>query len=159
MEWTRSKLKEKKSLSLDVVQSDYLQLLLLRQKVLKEEVMKLTDGNGIARLVEASGFPPVVNSCFSMLRKGAHLVLIGLPKQPIHIENPLPDVIFKSLTLKTVHGRRIWDTWENCEKLISEKKVDPNIVLSHQFPMSDWRSAFDVLMSGAGCKIIVDPQA
>jgi len=130
-----------------------------REKVLKEEVMKLTDGNGIARLVEASGFPPVVNSCFSMLRKGAHLVLIGLPKQPIHIENPLPDVIFKSLTLKTVHGRRIWDTWENCEKLISEKKVDPNIVLSHQFPMSDWKSAFDVLMSGAGCKIIVDPQA
>ena len=40
-----------------------------REKVLKEEVMKLTDGNGIARLVEASGFPPVVNSCFSMLRK------------------------------------------------------------------------------------------
>ena len=38
-------------------------------------------------------------------------------------------------------------------------QVDPNIVLSHQFPMSDWRSAFDVLMSGAGCKIIVDPQA
>ena len=40
-----------------------------REKVLKEEVLKLTDGNGIARLVEASGFPPVVNSCFSMLRK------------------------------------------------------------------------------------------
>ena len=40
-----------------------------REKNLKDEVMRLTDGNGIARLVEASGFPPVVNSCFSMLRK------------------------------------------------------------------------------------------
>lgn len=55
--------------------------------------------------------------------QGAHLVLIGLPKQPIHIEQPLPDVIFKSLTLKTVHGRRIFDTWEQCEKLIKDKKV------------------------------------
>jgi len=129
-----------------------------KEKNLKEEIMKLTNGNGVARLVEASGFPPVVNSCFSMLRKGAHLVLIGLPKKPIHIEQPLPDVIFKSLTLKTVHGRRIFDTWEQCEKLIKDKKVHPEIVLSHEFPMSDWKSAFDVLMSGAGCKIIVDPR-
>ena len=29
------------------------------------------------RLVEASGAPPMVNSCFSLLRKGAKLVLIG----------------------------------------------------------------------------------
>ena len=63
---------------------------------------------------------------YDVYLQGAHLVLIGLPKQPIHIENPLPDVIFKSLTLKTVHGRRIWDTWENCEKLIAEKKVIEN---------------------------------
>ena len=40
-----------------------------KEKNLKDEVMRLTNGNGIARLVEASGFPPIVNSCFSMLRK------------------------------------------------------------------------------------------
>ena len=61
--------------------------------------------------------------CTEIIFQGAHLVLIGLPKQPIHIEQPLPDVIFKSLTLKTVHGRRIFDTWEQCEKLIHDKKV------------------------------------
>jgi len=127
-------------------------------KNLKDEIMKLTNGNGVARLVEASGATPMVNSCFSLLRKGAHLVLIGLPKQPIHIEQPLPDVIFKSLTLKTVHGRRIFDTWEQCEKLIKDKKVHPETLLSHEFAMSEWKSAFDVLMSGTGCKILVNPQ-
>ena len=50
-----------------------------REKVLKEEVLKLTNGNGIARLVEASGFPPVVNSCFSMLRK------VKLPKAKLKV--------------------------------------------------------------------------
>merc|ERR1712130_1066706 len=44
------------------------------------------------------------------------LVLIGLPKSAIHIENPLQNVIFKSITLTTVHGRRIFHTWEQCEK-------------------------------------------
>ena len=36
---------------------------------LKEEIMKLTDGNGVARLAEATGAGPMVNNCFSLLRK------------------------------------------------------------------------------------------
>ena len=87
----------------------------------------INDETSLNRLVEASGAPPMVNSCFSLLRKGAKLVLIGklvsiyficsllvlfwfvlfagLPKSAIHIENPLQNVIFKSITLTTVHGR------------------------------------------------------
>jgi hypothetical protein len=30
----------------------------------------------------------------------------------IHIESPLPNFIFKSITLKTIHGRKIFHTWE-----------------------------------------------
>ena len=66
----------------------------------------------------------MVNKCFSLLRKGAKIVLIGLPKDAIHIEDPLPNVIFKSLTLTTVHGRRIFHTWEQCESLIKQGKVN-----------------------------------
>lgn len=65
----------------------------------------------------------MVNSCFSLLCKGARLVLIGLPKAAIHVEEPLRDVIFKSITLTTVHGRRIFHTWQQCERLILEGKV------------------------------------
>ena len=37
-------------------------------------------------------------------------------------------------------------------------KVKPSLIVSHQFNMSDYQNAFDVLMSGNGCKIVVDPQ-
>ena len=66
----------------------------------------------------------MVNTCFSLLRKGARIVLIGLPKEAIHIEDPLPNVVFKSLTLTTVHGRKIFHTWEQCEALVKEGKVN-----------------------------------
>jgi len=125
---------------------------------LKEKIMEITNGNGIARLVEASGAPPMVNTCFTLLRKGAKLVLIGLPKSAIHVEEPLQNVIFKSLTLTTVHGRRIFHTWEECEKLISEGKVDPTLIVSHEFTMTNWQDAYDALMSGEACKIVVDIQ-
>ena len=82
---------------------------------LETEVKALTSGNGVPRLVEATGAPPVVNNCFRLLRKGGKVVLIGIPKAPIHIEDPMPNVLFKSLTLTTVHGRRIFHTWEACE--------------------------------------------
>ena len=55
-------------------------------------VMKVTDGVGMDRICECTGVPPVVNSTFSMLRKGGHLCLVGLPKQPLHVENVLQDV-------------------------------------------------------------------
>ena len=49
--------------------------------------------------------------------------MVGLPKMPIHIEEPAKNVVFKSIELKTVHGRRIWSTWEDCVGLIADGKV------------------------------------
>jgi threonine dehydrogenase-like Zn-dependent dehydrogenase len=38
-------------------------------KDLKEEIMKMTNGDGIARIVEASGASKMLNMSFSLLRK------------------------------------------------------------------------------------------
>ena len=43
---------------------------------------------------------------------------------PLHVENPLQNIVFKSITLKTVHGRKIFHSWEESEKLIQEKKYN-----------------------------------
>ena len=81
-------------------------------------------------LFQILGAPSMVNTCFSLLRKGARIVLIGLPKEAIHIEDPLPNVVFKSLTLTTVHGRKIFHTWEQCEALVKEGKVNNFVATS-----------------------------
>ncbi|MPC07922.1 L-threonine 3-dehydrogenase [Portunus trituberculatus] len=76
------------------------------QENVTEVIQALTAGNGIGRIVEASGAASLLNASFSWLRKGGQMALIGLPKAPLHVENVTTDVLFKSLTLKTVHGRR-----------------------------------------------------
>ena len=50
-------------------------------------------------------------------RKGGCACLVGLPKQPLHVENVLQDFIFRSITVRTIHGRKIWHTWEQAEVL------------------------------------------
>ncbi|KAM7430023.1 hypothetical protein ABFA07_019211 [Porites harrisoni] len=126
---------------------------------LKEAVFRETSGDGIGCLLECSGAAPLVNNCFSLLRKGGRVVLVGLLKQPLHVENFLQDVLFKSLTLKTIHGRKIFSTWEKSEELLFSNKVDVTPVITHQVPMSQFEKAFELLKSGEGCKIMVDPQS
>jgi threonine dehydrogenase-like Zn-dependent dehydrogenase len=36
-------------------------------------------------------------------------------------------------------------------------RVDVNIAVTHEFPMSQFEKAFEVLFSGEACKIMIDP--
>ena len=66
--------------------------------------------------------------------------------------------IWFSLSMRSVHGRRIFHSWEECEKLIASGQVAPEKTVSHRLPMSDFENAYDILLSGRACKIILDPQ-
>jgi len=123
----------------------------------KNQIMNLTDGNGIGRICEASGAAKMLNTCFSYLRKGGRVSILGLPKQPLHIDNVLQDIVFKSLTITTVHGRRIFHTWQECELLIATKKVNPSLLVTHDFKMDQYNLAFETLLSGNCCKILMSP--
>jgi len=131
----------------------------VRKVDLGAKVMELTGGNGIERICEASGHAPTLNSSFKWLRKGGKMGIVGLPKDAVKLDNPLPDLVFKSLEIHTVHGRRIFHTWEQCEKLIESGQVVPELTVSHRIPMSQYQQAFDALLKGEACKIIMDPQS
>lgn len=65
--------------------------------------------------------------------------------------------VFKALTLKTVHGRLIFHTWKEIERLVGEKQIDIKAVISHRYPMSQFEEAFSTLMKGQACKILMFP--
>ena len=87
---------------------------------------------------------------------GSYFNLVSVQKY-IWIQFHFCISVFKCLTLKTVHGRKIYHTWEEIERLVAEKKVDVTQVVSHRFPMSQYDEAFKVLFNGSACKIIMDP--
>ena len=69
----------------------------------------------------------------------------------------LLSAVFKCATIKTVHGRRIFHTWEKLEPMVAEKKIDVTKVVTHRIPMSQFEEAFKVLFNGTACKIVMDP--
>ena len=54
--------------------------------------MRETGGTGIGRICEMSGSDVMLNSQFSLLRKGGTVVQVGLPRKPLHVENVLQDI-------------------------------------------------------------------
>ena len=56
---------------------------------LGSEIMKITSGNGIERICEASGHAPTLNASFKWLRKGGKMGIVGLPKDTVKFDNPL----------------------------------------------------------------------
>lgn len=65
--------------------------------------------------------------------------------------------VFKALTLKTIHGRQIYHTWVETEKLVADGKIDVKKVITSRFPMSRYEDAFKALFEGKDCKIVLYP--
>ena len=65
--------------------------------------------------------------------------------------------VFKSLTLKTIHGRHIFRTWRESERIIADGRVDVQKIITHRFPMSQFEEAYSVLFAGIAIKVVLDP--
>ena len=59
------------------------------------------------------------------------------------------DVIMRQISLNGVRSY----TWSNCElgmRYISEGKLRLDHFITHEFPLEQWREAFDLLIAGKG---------
>ena len=120
-------------------------------------INSITEGNGVGVVVEASGVPAMLTSAFDLLRRGGKIVVIGLPKSDIVIHDPITNFLMKGLTVKSVYGRKIFHTWKESEKAIAEKKVNPELLVTHKIPLTRYQEAYELLCSGKAMKILLDP--
>jgi len=77
-------------------------------------------------------------------------------KKPLFVENVLQDIIFKSLTIRTIHGRRIFHTWKQSEKLLSQKIINTKPIITHIYPLSQFEHGYQALISGKALKVVFD---
>jgi threonine 3-dehydrogenase len=122
-----------------------------------DEIMKATQGDGVGRIIEASGSAQVLSDCFFYLRKGGRLVLVGNPKEDVVIRRPIQSLIHKEITIKGVHGRRMFDTWEKTQRFLLDDSFPFDVFVTHEFPMSQFEDAFQLIESGKCAKIKLTP--
>ena len=121
-----------------------------------EYLIKETGGLDI--LIDASGNVKSIMEGLRSLCHGGKLYMIGNPKEPLVIDNPMKYLTLKEVTIKGTWGRELFKTWEKAENFILSGKIDLNKVITHRYPMSRYEDAFETALKGEGCKVVLLPE-
>ncbi|PMB54347.1 L-threonine 3-dehydrogenase [Coxiella endosymbiont of Rhipicephalus microplus] len=118
-------------------------------KVMKNLGMK----EGFDVGLEMSGNSGAFCSMLSVMNNGGKIAFLGIPASSFAIDWNL--VVFKSLTIKGIYGRRMFETWYKMINIL-HTGLDLSPVITHEFLLKDFQQAFDVMLSGKAGKVILN---
>ncbi len=118
-------------------------------------VHELTDGNGADVLLEMSGSEAALIEGLSCLTNGGTASILGLYPSRVSLDfNSL--LTFKGVTLHSITGRKMFDTWQTATALLKNERIDISPVITHVFPFSEWEEAMQTMITGESGKVILN---
>lgn len=85
-----------------------------------ERIMELTYGKGVDVAMEMAGPPSSVNNAIDSTRRGGQVVLFGIKDGNLTIPD-FSRLILRGITIHSVIGRRIFETWQISQRVLSQK--------------------------------------
>lgn len=109
-------------------------------------------------VLEMSGNKHAIADGFEAARISGVFVAFGIPKEEIKV-NFGKYLINKELTIFSVFGRKIWETWIQTTELLKSGKIDLEKIITHRFKLSEFEKAMEVMKSGEAGKIVLVPDS
>lgn len=103
--------------------------------------------------LEMSGSPTAFQNMIDVMNHGGKMALLGI--LPDGAPAPWTKVIFKSLVLKGIYGREMFETWYKMISML-QSGLDVTPVITHTFPAEEFQKALDVMLLGQAGKVILD---
>lgn len=120
---------------------------------LSDQVIKLTEGEGVHSLVEFTGNPGAIKDGFKCLQSGGKYVCVGLPSRPVEVDIA-KDIVTREIEMKGNYGRLIPETWYLTEELLISKKINVKPIITHCMALDDYEQAFSLANSKECGKIL-----
>lgn len=120
-----------------------------------QDELGMREGFDVA--MEMSGVPSAMSDILNNCTHGAHIALLGLPKDPYPID--WGKVITHMFTIKGVYGRDMFDTWYHmtfCMESSEKFREAIRGVITHRYAAEDWEEAFKAAASGTCGKVVMD---
>jgi L-iditol 2-dehydrogenase len=117
-------------------------------------VADLTAGRGADIVYECSGAGPAAQQLLTLVRRAVQYALIGLFGKPVAWV--LDQVCYIELTV-TGSNASVPSAWARALALLADGKVQTRPLISHTFPLSGWREAFDLFEQRSGVKMVLLP--
>jgi threonine 3-dehydrogenase len=113
--------------------------------------LRMTEGFDVG--LEMSGNGAAFKGMIDNMVNGGRVALLGIFSDELAID--WGKVIFKGLFMKGIYGREMFETWYKMAAMI-EGGLDISPVITHRFPIDDFRQGFEVMGSGQSGKVILD---
>lgn len=111
--------------------------------------------DGVTVALECAGANLALYQAIKCVQNGGTVVRIGQNPKPIDFSmNVLVD---KAANLQ---GHMGYDTvsWKNCINLLKKGALDMKSMISHRFPLSEWRTGIELMLKQESIKVVLYPE-
>ncbi|WP_306600524.1 L-threonine 3-dehydrogenase [Geothrix sp. 21YS21S-2] len=116
-----------------------------------EKELGMTEGFDIG--MEMSGNGGAFRGMIDSMANGGRIAMLGILGEDVAVD--WGKVIFKGLFLKGIYGREMFETWYKMAAMI-QGGLDISPIITHHFPIDEFRKGFEVMGSGKSGKVILD---
>ena len=119
---------------------------------LSEVMAQLNICEGFDVGLEMSGVASAFEQMIKHMNHGGKIAMLGILGGKVAIN--WGEVIFKSLTIKGIYGREMYETWYKAAAMLqSGLSVDP--ILTHAFNSQDFEQGFAAMAAGTSGKVVL----
>ena len=126
----------------------------------KEDLRQVMDDLNMAEGfdvgLEMSGNPEAFSTMLEAMNYGGRIAMLGILSK--HVAIDWTKVVFKSLTIKGIYGREMFDTWYKMASMI-QSGLDISGVITHHLPVAEFHKGFELMRQGRSGKVILDWQS
>jgi len=115
------------------------------KEIVIDRILQMTDGRGVDTAIEAVGVPATFELCESIIAPGGHIANVGVHGKSVDLH--LETLWSKNITITT----RLVDTVTTpmLLKTVRSGKLNPSLLITHRFPLSDIIKAYDTFQYAA----------
>ena len=115
-----------------------------REEDVAARVRELTVGIGAKRVLECSGTEKGIYQACTAVAKGGCISVVSLPIGEGNIAIPLKQLVLNEVEL--VGNRANPNTLEKAISMAQANKFDIDSLVTHEFPLSEYRKALDIFV-------------
>jgi threonine 3-dehydrogenase len=119
------------------------------------QLRRASRGHGPDVVIDYSGAAVALDRAIDVVANGGEVRLLAAPSAPVALA--LDRVLHKGVTLRGLHGRKLFSTWVHASNLIRDGRVDLRPVISHVLPLEESIEGFAAALDGRSLKVLLLP--
>ena len=119
----------------------------------EKKMMEMTGGRGADVVLECSGAEAAAQLGLRLVGREGKYTQVGIFGRPIRFD--LDQVLYGEIRLIGSFSQK-YSGWEKALELCSQGKIKVTPLITHTFPLSSWREAYDLFANREAVKVVFD---